>query len=96
MNQQELIQRLRDQKRDLCRRYRVRSLQVFGSYVHGDPRPDSDLDLLVEFEESPGLFEFIRLQRTLTQLLGVKVDLVMKEALRPRLREQVLREAIAI
>jgi predicted nucleotidyltransferase len=96
MNQQELIQRLREQKRDLYRQHQVRSLQIFGSYVHGDARPDSDLDVLVEFEKTPGLFEFVRLQKVLTRLLGVKVDLVMKDVLRPRLREQILREAISV
>jgi predicted nucleotidyltransferase len=96
MNQQELIQRLREQKRDLYRQHQVRSLQIFGSYVHGDARPDSDLDVLVEFEETPGLFEIVRLRQALTQLLGVEVDLVMKDVLRPRVRDQILREAIAV
>jgi predicted nucleotidyltransferase len=96
MNRNEIIQQLRQQQGELRRRYRVRRLAVFGSYAHDAQRPDSDLDLLVEFEETPGLFDFVRLQDALTQLLGVKVDLVMADALRPRLRQQVLGEAIAI
>ena len=96
MNRDEVISRLRQQKRQLSERFHLRSLAVFGSYVHGDQRPESDLDVLVEFEEVPGLFEFVRLKTALTQLLGVEVDLVMKDALRPRLRQQVLREAIAV
>lgn len=96
MNRDEAIRRLRQQKRDLCARFRLRSLDVFGSYVRGEQRAESDLDVLVEFEEVPGLFDFVRLKDALTQLLGVKVDLVMKDALRPRLRQQVLREAVRV
>jgi predicted nucleotidyltransferase len=96
MNRDEVIQRLRQRQEEFRRRYHVRRLAVFGSYAHDVQRPDSDLDLLVEFEETPGLFDFVRLKDALTQLLGVKVDLVMEDALRPRLRQQVLRDAIAI
>jgi len=96
MKRDEIIHRLRQQREDLRRRYGVCRLAVFGSYAHDAQRPDSDLDLLVEFEATPGLFLFVRLKDALTQLLGVKVDLVMKDALRPQLRQKVLRDAIPI
>ena len=77
---------------DLADRYQVASLGVFGSYVRGKEQPDSDLDLLVEFLEPPSLFEFIRLEDELSALLGVRVDLVMKSALKPGIGRHILAE----
>ena len=74
----QLLSHLRASLPDLIVRYQVASLGVFGSYVRGEDQPGSDLDLLVEFLEPPSLFGFIRLENELSDLLGVKVDLVMK------------------
>jgi predicted nucleotidyltransferase len=74
----------------------VRALGVFGSFVRGEATADSDLDLLVEFEHSPTLFEFVRLQRHLTELLGVPVDLVMKSALKPAIGQAILSEVVPV
>lgn len=74
----------------LAERYRVRSLRLFGSYVRREQRPDSDLDVLVTFEEPPGLLKYIELENYLSDLLGIKVDLVMENALRPRIAERIL------
>ena len=71
----------------------VGSLSLFGSVARGDARPDSDVDLLVEFVEVPGFVGYVRLRDRLAQLLGREVDLVMPSGLRPRLRERVLAEA---
>ena len=68
-------------------------MAVFGSYLHGDQKANSDLDLLVEFYGPIGLFDFIKLENELTRLLGIKVDLVMKDSLKPRLKERVVKEA---
>lgn len=57
-------------------------------------RPDSDVDLLVEFSRPIGLFEFVRLQRELSQILGHRVDLVTPAALKPQLRDRILGEAV--
>lgn len=77
---------------DICRRYHVRELALFGSVLRDDFRPDSDVDVLVEFE--PGarvdLFEFMDLQEDLERLLGRKVDLVSKRGLNPVIRDDVL------
>jgi predicted nucleotidyltransferase len=54
------------------------------------------VDILVEYDTVPGLFDFVRLQTALTGMLGAKVDLVMKDALRPRIGQQVLREAVPV
>src|SRR5436190_31492 len=96
----ELVQRyqrlLREQLPFLAVRYRVASLGLFGSYLHGTQRPDSDLDVLVSFHETPTLLRFIELENHLSDLLGVKVDLVLREALKPRIGERVLREVVPV
>jgi len=78
----------------ICRRYHVKELSVFGSHARGDARPDSDIDFLVEFQPGApvGLIEYAALMRELSILLDRKVDLVSKKALKPLLRDAVLRE----
>ncbi len=80
---------------EICRRYQVKELALFGSAARGEMRPDSDVDLLVEFQprHGMGLFEFDALERELAALLGRKVDLVSKNGLKPRVRGPVLRDA---
>jgi uncharacterized protein len=80
----------------LAHQYRVQSLGVFGSYVRHAQRPGSDLDRLVAFEEPPGLLTFLALENYLTDVLGVKVDLVMREALKPSIGGHVLRELVPV
>jgi uncharacterized protein len=87
---------LRQQKQTLAERYGVESLEVFGSYVRGEQKADSDLDVLVTFREEPSLLTFIRIENDLSDALGVKVDLVMKDSLKPTIGENILREAVAV
>jgi len=76
----------------ICRRYQVRELCVFGSAVRGEMRPDSDIDLLVDFlpEARPGLLGLSALMREFSGLLGRRVDLAVKPALKPNIRASVL------
>ena len=78
------------------KRFKVKTIGVFGSYVRGEQNRQSDVDLLVEFEEPVGLFEFMDLEMYLTDLLGVKVDLVSKKALKPHIGERILKEVTMI
>ena len=87
---------LRQHLPELAEKYHVRSLEVFGSFVRNEQTPKSDLDLLVTFDRAPGLFRFIELGDCLSDVLGVKVDLVMKTALKPRLEKRILHEAIPV
>jgi len=87
---------LRTHLPELRERYGVRELQLFGSCLRGEQSKRSDLDVLVEFDRVPSLFEFIRLERHLGELLGMKVDLVMKSALKPTIGRYILEEAQAI
>ena len=83
-------------KAELQKKFKVKTLGVFGSYVHGEQKRGSDVDVLVEFREPIGLFEFMDLEDYLSQLLGVKVDLVSKKALKPHIGERILEEVIMI
>ena len=83
-------------KTELKKRFRVKTIGVFGSYVRGEQKRQSDVDVLVEFEEPVGLFEFMDLEMYLTDLLGVKVDLVSKKALKPHIGEHILKEVTMI
>ncbi len=65
---------------------------IFGSYARGEAKPESDLDVLVKFSSRKTLLEFIRLERRLSEMLGVKVDLVTEEFLSPYIRPNVLRD----
>jgi uncharacterized protein len=80
---------------EICRRYQVRELSVFGSAVRGELRPDSDVDLLVDFqpEARPGLLGLSAMTRELSSAVGRPVDLAVKPALKPFIRPHVLAEA---
>ena len=88
--------RLREELPFLAARYHVESLGLFGSYLRGTQRADSDLDILVTFSTAPSLLRLIELENYLSDLLGVKVDLVLREALKPRIGERVLREVMPV
>lgn len=79
----------------LCRQYQVRELALFGSMLHPDHRPESDVDLLVSFipEARVTFFTLARMQRELEALLGRKVDLVPKDGLKPVIRDHILATA---
>ncbi len=85
---------LADHKVELKERFKVREIAVFGSYVRKEQKRKSDLDFLVSFSEIIDLFAFIELENYLTDLLEIKVDLVMKDSLKPRLKERILNEAV--
>ena len=80
---------------DLCRQYRVRELSFFGSAARGEMRPDSDIDILVEFLPNAeiDLVDYAGLMLDLQRLFGRKVDLVSKNGLKPLIRASVLRDA---
>ena len=70
---------------------------VFGSYVHGEQGPDSDLDLLVEFDDRPlSLLDVLRLENEISDALGLGVDLVEKRALRPHIGQRILAEVVPV
>jgi predicted nucleotidyltransferase len=84
---------LREAMPRLREEFGVDTLSLFGSRLRGDHRDDSDLDVLVTFWKTPGLFRYVELEFILSDLLGVKVDLVSKKSLKPRIGERILAEA---
>jgi predicted nucleotidyltransferase len=90
------IDRLRTMRADLAARYQIAELGVFGSYVRNEQRPESDLDVLVTFSETPGLFTLVALEEHLSALLHIKVDLAVKTALRPRIATRILSEVVMV
>ena len=89
---EEKIEILKRLKPELQKQYGVSSLGIFGSFVRGKQKRKSDLDILVDFEKVPTLFGFIRLERFLSSELNIKVDLVMKNALKPAIGKHILNE----
>jgi len=83
---------IKNNKKELNERYGLISIGIFGSYGRGEQYTESDLDLLVEVRRPMGFFKFIKLENHLTQLLGVKVEMVTKEALKPNIGKQILQE----
>ena len=83
---------------ELCRRYHVRELALFGSAAKGGMREDSDIDILVEFSKDAeiGLLEFAGLMLDFSQSFGRKVDLVSKRALRPLIRDSILQQTLPL
>lgn len=76
--------------------YHVKGIGVFGSVARADNTQSSDIDILVEFSKPIGFFKFIELEEILSKIIGKKVDLVTKKALKPAIREEVLRETIYV
>ena len=83
-------------KPELENKFKVKEIGVFGSYVRGEQKRRSDLDILVAFKEPIGFFEFLDLEEFLKNLLGVKVDLVSKKALKPIIGSYILKEIVYI
>lgn len=81
-----------------CKRNRITYLGLFGSAARGEMRPDSDMDLLVEWDPAvqPGLLTYIGWQHELTRIIGREVDLVMRKGLKPLIRDTVLASAVAL
>lgn len=80
---------------EFCKRNHIRKLLLFGSVLHGDFRPDSDIDLLVEFDPAhiPGFFKLAHMERELSELMGKKVDLRTPQELSKYFRAEVISEA---
>ena len=77
-------------------KYKIKTIGVFGSYVQGEQKKKSDIDILVEFYETIDLFTFVELEEFLSEALGIKVDLVMKDTLKPRIKDRILKEVVTV
>jgi predicted nucleotidyltransferase len=87
---------LKQHKKELAAKYKIKEIGIFGSYVRNEQKKGSDVDILIEFDETPDLFKFIEIERYLEGLLGLRVDLIRKKALREELKDIILNEVVAI
>jgi hypothetical protein len=95
-NINEIKSQLIELKPFLFEKYKVKEIGIFGSYVKGIIHRKSDLDILVSFEQTPDLFTFIELKNFLSERLKIKVDLVMKNVLKPNIGKKILEEVMYI
>lgn len=91
---EEIKQLLQQNKSVLQENYKVTELGIFGSYVRGEQTEKSDVDVLIDYEKAPTLFKLVELRNYLNELMGMKVDVVTKKGLKPRIRERVLSEVV--
>ncbi|MCX6999139.1 MAG: nucleotidyltransferase family protein [Candidatus Sumerlaeota bacterium] len=99
MNQQgftEIKKIIEAHREEIREKYSIRAIGVFGSFVRGEQEESSDIDILVEFEDDVGFFKFLEAEEYLSNILGSKVDLVTKGALKPYIGLHILEEVIMI
>jgi predicted nucleotidyltransferase len=96
MRRDEVLRILGEHLPEIQGRYGVSSLRIFGSVARGDAASGSDVDILVDFDETPSLFGFLKLRGFLADLLGTKVDLITESGLKERVRPYVEQDAISV
>lgn len=94
MNCKKVLQILAEHRNEIESRFDVASLSLFGSVAREEATEGSDIDILVTFIETPGIFGFLELKAYLEKILECSVDLVTKNALKKQLREQILQESV--
>lgn len=94
MPNEEIIKKLRANKEELYKRYNIKSMGIFGSYARGEETPESDIDILVEYEITPSLFELIDLEIKLEEYMNKKIDLVEKYSIKKGLENYILNEVV--
>ena len=93
---EEILKILGDELPYLREKFNVKSIGLFGSYARGEQKDKSDVDILVEFSKPIGFFKFMELEEYLSKRLGVKVDLVTPDALKPMIKPQIMREVVYV
>lgn len=94
MQRDQALKILSEHQEVLHSRYGIATISVFGSVARNEAGKASDVDILVTFEESPGMFGFLKLKEYLEKILASRVDLVTRKALKKQLSERILKEAI--
>jgi predicted nucleotidyltransferase len=97
MTKIEKIKKIIAEHRDELRReYRIIEIGIFGSYIRGEQKRKSDIDILVKFNEPVSLLDLVGAENYLSELLKIKVDLIPKEELRPELKDIILKETVYV
>jgi len=92
----EILDQLRGMRHDLKEQYHIKNIGIFGSYSKKLQTEQSDLDLVVEFDEPIGLMAFVHLKNRISNQLNINVDLVTPEGLHPLIRDQVMHEVVYV
>jgi len=87
---------LAEHSKELREKYKIIEIGIFGSYIRGEQKRKSDIDILVEFDEPVSLLGLVSAENFLKDILGIKVDLIPKKDVRPELRERILKEVVYI
>ncbi len=87
-----ILNKIRNSKTEIAKEFHIKEIGIFGSYIRGEEKADSDIDILVEFEKPIDLFRFLDLEERLSELSGRKVDLVSKKALKTHIGKEILKE----
>ncbi len=95
---EEILTKLKEIKPALNEKFYIKNLGLFGSYVRGENSPSSDIDILIEYDESKSfsIFTIIALEDFLTKLFNIKVDLVNKKSIKPDLKDYILNEVVFV
>lgn len=93
-SKEEILDKLKNVKKELKIKYRVKSIGLFGSYVSNKQTATSDIDFLVEFDNDADLFHFVGLSRYLEEIFNTKVDVISKPSLKVELKQQILKDVI--
>lgn len=96
MNREQVLATLNSQREEIMRCFEVKHLGIFGSCARGEMRPDSDIDVLVEFDGPPTFDGYMDLKFYLERLFGTGVDLVTEDAVRPRMRPMIEKDLIHV
>jgi predicted nucleotidyltransferase len=91
-NFEEIKELIQKHKEEFGKQYGLKEIGIFGSYVRGEQGTESDLDILIELEKPIGFVKFMRLERALSELLGIQVEMVTKKALKPHIGRRILQE----
>ncbi len=94
MTKQEIIKSLQELKDEIKRKYKAEIKGIFGSYVRGEQKENSDVDILVEFSEGATLFDFVGLADYVESELNLKVDIVPVDTIREEIKNTILKEAV--
>ncbi|MES1025484.1 nucleotidyltransferase family protein [Gloeocapsa sp. BRSZ] len=90
------VKQVLSQSKPRLRQYQVTKLGIFGSYAREEQTIDSDLDILIDYDKAPTLFQLVELRDYLSEQVGLKVDLVTKNGLKPRIQARVLSEVVYV
>ncbi|MFX1394632.1 MAG: nucleotidyltransferase family protein [Promethearchaeota archaeon] len=94
LNKEQILRTLKRLKSELNKRFNVKTIGLFGSYVNNKQKDTSDIDFLVEFEEDADLIHLIGLSRYLEEIFKTKVDVISKPSLKEDLKQQILQEVV--